>query len=184
MILKLSIANILLALFVSNLAVAQTEAGDSNSQQESETPYEVVITGQPSKAYYRELIQKVEEDYFARFNELNTDDMYDMYCYEYTPTMSHIRKRACEPLFMIRQRAADGANLAFSFSTGGVEWGIADAIGSVQNESEVVRQNNRKRNYDALVQKIEELTLADKQLGEIANVMAQLKNRLESYSGN
>ncbi len=179
---KYLLKTILLIIFSSSTLLAQDEQEDSGPLATPDKPYEVVITGKPTKAYYRELIQQVEEDFFAKFNELNEDDAYDMYCYKYTPTMSHIRKRTCEPLFMIRQRAADGADIAFAFGVSGVIYGSNGAIGGQVNDSEEVRRSNRGRDYGVLVRKIEELTATNQELGEIASVMEQLKFRLENYS--
>ncbi len=175
-------------LIATLLFSAGSLAQQQSSQEQPETankPYQVVITGKPTRAYYRELIQDVEDDYFEKFNELNDDDTYDVYCYEYTPTMSHIRKRACEPLFMIRQRADEGAAMAFAFGTAGVNNSVAKvangAIGGLYNETEATRRSIHKSDYETLVEKLEELTGSNKELAEIANVMEQLKYRLENY---
>ena len=162
--------------------LAQEQQENRIESAETNKPYEVVITGKPTRARLRTLIEEVEEDFFNKFNELNHDNAYDMYCFEYTPTMSHIKKRACEPLFMIRQRAENGANLAFSLGGGGAfGWWDQGGIGNVYLESPEEMRKNMSRHYEILVEKLEDLTATDSELGEIANVMQQLKNRLENY---
>ncbi len=170
--------------------VMASSAGGSWAQQETESkslkseagePYEVVVSGRPTRARYQELIEDVEEDFFAKFNELNIDDEYDMYCYEYTPTMSHIKRRACEPLFMIARRAKNASDAVFMISAGGNSAPLASKLGGVYLESPDEMVKYEKRNYEVLVKKMEELTASNRELGEIASVMEQLKFQLENY---
>jgi hypothetical protein len=180
---KLAMVLPIVALLLPSSLLAQQSAEAAEQQNESEKPYEVVIIGKVTRAYLRELIVDVEEDFFAKYSELNDDDAYDMYCYEYTPTMSHIKKRTCEPLFMTRRRAENGADVAFSLAGGGT-FGPrhrSGGLGATYLESPNEMRKNQGRHYEILIQKLEELTRTNKELGEIANVMEQLKYRLENY---
>jgi len=179
---KLALALPLWVLLLPTSLLAQQSAEAAQQQNQSEKPYEVVITGKVTKTYLRELIEDVEEDFFAKFNELNDDDIYDMYCYVYTPTMSHIKKRTCEPLFMIRRRAENAGDVAFSLGGGGTFGDVSSGgLGATYLESPNEMRKNQGRNYEVLIQKLEELVRTNQELGEIANVMEQLKNRLENY---
>jgi len=169
---------VLLLLPTSLLAQQAPEAAEQ--QNESEKPYEVVITGKVTRAYLRGLIEDVEEDFFDQFNELNLDETYDMYCYKYTPTMSHIKKRACEPLFMIKYRSDQSSYALFAISGANAQF-LGSALAGVYLESPREMRNNLSRYYETLVEKMEELVRTNQELGEIAKVMEQLKNRLENY---
>ncbi len=177
-------ATLLLAIATSAVSSqAQKEAESASSDIESDKPYEIVISGRPTRAHYRQLIQDVEDDFFERFNDLNIDDEYDMYCYEYTPTMSHIKRRACEPMFMLARRAKNSSDTLFMIGGGG--GGDANSVGMklfgtyLESPAEMVKYE--KGNYEILVRKMEELTQTDRELGEMADVMEQLKFRLENY---
>lgn len=176
-----------LAILFAPVIAAQQAQETEATGVETETPYEVVITSKPSRAYLRDLIEQVEEDFFAKFNEFNDEDMYDMYCYKYTPAMTHIRKRACEPLFMIKYRSQQSSDGLFLMNAGGAG-GDSNSLGSkmmgVYLPSESEMRKHQGRYYETLTQKLEEAAATNKEIGEIANVMAQLKYRLENYSDN
>lgn len=181
---NLKVATLLLCL--PSLLWSQQAPEPSSEKAESDKPYEMFITRQPGKANLRDLIAEVEEDFFARYNDLNPDDAYDMYCYEYTPTMSHIRKRACEPLFILQQRARNGSDLGFAL--GGIGGKGAKSLGaalsSVYLESPREMGKNMSRHYEILVENMESFTQSDRELAEIASVMEQLKFRLENFQDN
>ncbi len=176
-----------IALFCPSLSFAQQTEESSTQQNESEKPYEVVITSKPSRAYLRGLIEDVEEDFFEKFNEFNDDDMYDMYCYEYTPAMTHIKRRACEPLFMIKYRSQQSGDALFLMSAGG-SGGTTNSLGSklmgVYLPTEVEMRRHQDRYYKTLTEKLEEAVRTNQEIGEIASVMEQLKYRLEHYNEN
>ena len=171
-------------------ASAQTATEPQDSQQteiasevptSSEQPYQVVVTGQLTRSRLRNLIEDVEEDFFAKFNELNTDDAYDMYCYEYTPTMSHIKKRACEPLFLIKYREQQTNDQLHNLSNGQIGQNVGLALSGIYLEKTQLMAKSQSRHYEILIQKMEDLTQSNQELGEIADAMQQLKLRLENY---
>ena len=164
-----------------NVSVAQESTPE---ETEADTPYEVMVTGRLTRSRLRNMIEEVEEDFFDRYNELNTDDTFDMYCYEYTPTMSHIKKRACEPLFMIKYRSQQSSDALFALTSGG-GGGTHNSVGmkmmGVQLLSERQMRRDREKYFQTLIEKMEEFSQSDKQLAEIATIMEQLKFRLENY---
>ena len=107
-------------------AVVAQETRIPATVQSAGLPYEVIVTPNVTKKDLRQLIQQVEEDFFARFNELNIDDDYDVICYRYTPTNSHISRRVCEPNFKIRARADNASETAFALITGAQAWVLED----------------------------------------------------------
>ena len=46
-----------------------------------------------------------ENKIFSMFNELNSDDKFDIFCDNIAPTGSHIKQRVCEPRFVTETRA-------------------------------------------------------------------------------
>mgnify|MGYP003324469645 CR=1 FL=1 len=46
-----------------------------------------------------------ENKIFSMFNELNSDDRFDILCDKIDPTGSHIQQRVCEPRFVTETRA-------------------------------------------------------------------------------
>ncbi len=177
----------LLVLAMPLQLLAQDEISNSASVTEASKPYEVVITGKPTRAYLRSLIEEVEDDFFELYSELNEDDKFDMYCYKYTPIMSHISKRACEPLFMLKFRSQESSNALSAMIAGG-GGGDANSLGmklaGVYLMTEKEMRRNQEDYYEILVQKMEELSATNRELGEIASVMEQLKYRLANYSDN
>jgi len=82
------------------------EAGD-DAGATSEVDEEVVVRGR-SQAMLRAQIELAEEALFARFNDINSDDEFDIHCRELTPTGSHIPRRVCEPNFWRNAQANAG----------------------------------------------------------------------------
>jgi hypothetical protein len=72
---------------------------------------EVIVSGRTAEQVRLE-IELVENDVYERFNELNSDDDFDILCSAHAPTGSNIPVRSCRPAFVLRaeQRAA-GASL-------------------------------------------------------------------------
>jgi len=78
----------------------------SSSPRESDRPIEEIqVLG--SRTLYSIRIEIVDEEnkIFSMFNELNSDDDFDILCDNIAPTGSHIRERVCEPRFVTETRA-------------------------------------------------------------------------------
>ena len=72
---------------------------------------EVVVRGR-SPEELRVEIERTENAVYARFNELNSSDEFDIHCSEHAPTGSNIPVRTCKPNFMLRaEQRAGGASL-------------------------------------------------------------------------
>lgn len=176
------ITNIMiLALFASNLAAAQTDPimeEESDQKLESSKPYEIVITPTISRTKLRELIADVEEDFYEKFNELNIDDSYDIVCYKHTPTMSHIWRRVCEPWFMLQSRGEMASEVTFLLGHGSPS-ARESGIGMVKSDRQLIRE--KKRSYEELQTLMEEFSRSDGEFRQIGEVLAELKYRLENY---
>jgi len=159
---------------------AQSDSGSDKSEQAARLPYEVIITPTIRRRDLRELIVQVEDDFFAKFNELNLDDNYDVLCYEYIPTMSHIRQRVCEPWFMIQARGSNASEVAYALA-------VTPAFGSsISPQSATSLPPRAMRNevhiqYGSLEEKMEEFTRGNLEFRSIGNALAELKFRLENF---
>jgi hypothetical protein len=62
---------------------------------------EVEITGTRARLReMREEIVRLEDKFYQRFNELNTDDQYDVHCNMEQPTGTLLKYRVCRPEFV------------------------------------------------------------------------------------
>lgn len=165
-----------IVLLSSASILAQDNSGSDESKQTARLPYEIIVAPTVTRGRLQKLIIQVEDDFFAKFNELNIDDDYDVFCYEYIPTMSHIRKRVCDPAFVIIKRNENAAEFVGSFG----------ACTKCRNSSPVILSQRALRtqvgrNFEILQEKMEELTRTDTEFRSIGNVLADIKARLENY---
>jgi hypothetical protein len=73
---------------------------------------EVVVHGRAPEELRLE-IEQVENAVYARFNELNSTDDFDILCSEHAPTGSNIPVRSCRANFVLRaEQRAGGASLS------------------------------------------------------------------------
>lgn len=159
--------------------VSQSQETASSADTDSEKPYQIVVTGRVTRARLRELIADVEDDFFEKFNELNIDDAYDVLCYKFTPTMSHISQRVCEPAFKIRERAFNASEVGHILACSGFcgDTGLSAYLMSPRDLNRQV-----KPDFETLQEKLEELSRTDEEFRQIGNVLAELKYRLDNYS--
>lgn len=160
---------------ITSAATQDSDSADTD-QANDDDRYEVVISGRVTRAKLRNLIEDVEEDFFARFNELNTDDLYDVYCYRYTPTTSHISERVCEPVFQISARADNLSDVVMGMACSG---SVCNSDGSLLS-AEALRAEVQP-DYETLQGKLEEFTRTDARFRQIGNVLAELRYRLEIF---
>lgn len=170
----------LIFLLSSALVSAQVDTATDDTKLESNLPYEIIVRADVTKVALRSLIVEVEDDFWARFNELNIDDHYDVICFKYTPTMSHIRKRACEPNFYRMERAENAS--AYMFGLGGANTGIpGSAKASSFLLSGTALRDEVRTGLEILQGKMEELTRTDLEFRLIGNALGDLKDRLENH---
>jgi hypothetical protein len=60
---------------------------------------EITVTGQRSLFDLRLQVTDAEDAMYALFNELNTDDEYDVVCTIETRMFSHVKQRVCLPVY-------------------------------------------------------------------------------------
>ena len=66
---------------------------------------EIQVLGTRTLYSIRMEIVDEENKIFSMFNELNSDDRFDIFCDNIAPTGSHIKQRVCEPRFVTETRA-------------------------------------------------------------------------------
>ena len=66
---------------------------------------EIQVLGTRTLYSIRMEIVDEENKIFSMFNELNSDDRFDILCDNIAPTGSHIKQRVCEPRFVTETRA-------------------------------------------------------------------------------
>jgi hypothetical protein len=99
---------------------------------------EIQVIG--ARTFFSLRMQIVEEEnkLYGMFNELNSNDDFDIECQKIAPTGTHISQRVCEPRFVIEMRArmardwVSGIGELNSTSDLGVE--TADQMGKLEEE--------------------------------------------------
>ena len=89
-----------------NQVESETNNSPDSRAQDSDRPIEEIqVLGSRTLYSIRMEIVDEENKIFSMFNELNSDDDFDILCDNITPTGSHIRQRVCEPRFVTETRA-------------------------------------------------------------------------------
>ena len=78
---------------------------------------EVIVPGR-RPANLRVEIERLEANVYDRFNALNSDDDFDIHCFEQAPTGSNIPLRKCAPNFVI-EAESNAASRMLSDGRGG-----------------------------------------------------------------
>jgi hypothetical protein len=72
--------------------------------REAEAPgemEEITVYGQKSLLNLERAVIEAEDEVFALFNTLNTDNQFDIRCYKEAPLGSHIKHRICYPNYVL-----------------------------------------------------------------------------------
>jgi hypothetical protein len=96
-----------LALSVCNLALAQDESAARNGAEAAapqETPDEVVVTGK-RLSELRVEVQNARKRAYDIFNQINSDNDFDVHCGDQTRIFSHAKVFVCRPQFEKRIEA-------------------------------------------------------------------------------
>lgn len=129
-------------------------------------PEEVEIIGQRQLYMLEEQLLKVEDAVYALYNEINTDDLYDVHCEWEKPLGTSMKHRVCRPGF-IRQA---------EYSRGQEYMGNLNGTGYVTGTS--VELENARHN-PILKRKLEEAVKASPELMGLMMEHQELKTTLE-----
>ena len=89
----------------NQVEVETNNTPDSRTQDSDRPIEEIQVLGSRTLYSIRMEIVDEENKIFSMFNELNSDDDFDILCDNIAPTGSHIRQRVCEPRFVTETRA-------------------------------------------------------------------------------
>jgi hypothetical protein len=108
-----SAAAALLGLSLAALAQAQSEpAATESAPSAQETDEEIVIRGRRTLFTLRKEVEAAREYVWQVFNDINSDDDFDISCNDSSRTGTRARKRACRPQYADRATAQAGKDLA------------------------------------------------------------------------
>ena len=139
----------------------------SSIPQASDRPIEEIqVLGTRTLYSIRMEIVDEENKIFSMFNELNSDDRFDILCDNIAPTGSHIKQRVCEPRFVTETRAQ---------MTQDYVRGIGMLVGSsdLEVETAMEREELEKEHLRIAVEHPEYLEM----LTELSNLRDTLESR-------
>lgn len=82
------------------VAMSQTTTAQKSGPASSEIPEEIVVYGKRSLIHLRQELYTAEENFFAVFNSLNSDDEFDVECDYVFRIRAHRRVRECKANFL------------------------------------------------------------------------------------
>lgn len=117
-----------------------------------------------SRSEIRSEIERVESEFFSRFNEQVEDKQLHVYCDRYRPAGSYIQRWACEPRFIIDGRSESTR-----------EWMSSIAIGSAIGGTEFGRSNTRD-DLSRLSLAIDSVLSEDEEMQELYSYLEVLRS--------
>ena len=155
------------------VGMCQTTSAAESEPASSETVEEITVYGEKSLIRLRHEFYRAEENFFAVFNELNSDDMFDVDC-DYVSVLGDRRRHhVCMPKFAKKAEADATAELLMSsrasFFTSDISW------------AEYSPNRARVRKMDELLRKEVRALLAEHpELQEAITKLARAKGVYES----
>ncbi len=122
---KISTTALLTLLWASSSTAQTTVTSEaSDTGQSSQRPIEqITVTAEQSILAIRFQLRAAEDDLFARFNELNSRDEFDIDCKTIRHSYSYIPRRECEPKFLSRERQSNAIDVISRMRDDGVPSG-------------------------------------------------------------
>lgn len=84
---------------------------------------QIMVRAEQTIMAIRFQLREAEEAMFARFNELNSRDEFDIECRTIRQTRSYIPRRECEPRFLSRERQGNAIQVITQLRDGGAPGG-------------------------------------------------------------
>jgi hypothetical protein len=115
------IAGVLCAAFlaVTPFTLAQTIGTDDQPAKAQETIDEIIVYGDLSLAQLRRQMHKASEAFFDVYNDINSDDQFDIFCDYETRLGERRRTHVCRPRFALKAEARETS--AFMLSGGSIQ---------------------------------------------------------------
>ena len=99
--------------------LAQPVATDDQSGKAQETIDEIIVYGDMSLAQLRRQMHKASEAFFDVYNDINSDDQFDILCDYETRLGVRRRKHVCRPRFALKAESRETS--AFMLSGGSIQ---------------------------------------------------------------
>ncbi len=93
---------VVLMLALVPVGTCQTTTAEDSAAESSETLEEIIVYGERSLIHLRHEVYAAEENFFAVFNVLNSDDEFDVECDYVFSISSHRRLRTCKAEFLMK----------------------------------------------------------------------------------
>jgi len=159
-------------------AACGAEAGAPAASNDGGPPEEFIVTAKALQDL-RLKIRLAEEEVYARFNAINSDDSHDIHCYERPSTGSHATKRLC---VSNAWRAAD-ANVADAIVRG-IQSTSGDPPGGSYGSIPAKFRANQLRAERLVMQELGDLANDDPALHDAMMRAAQAYQALETATGS
>lgn len=109
-------------------------------------------------------IEKIQAEFYRVFNQLNTEDDFDVECSKYTPTGSNIPQTGCEPRFLTKRRGQNANDYRLG----------ADEL--VDNDALV---KELQPEFEKLTAKMNDLAKDNQYFRELGQILQMLQGRLK-----
>ena len=93
---------IVLMFALVRVGTCQTTTAEDSAAESSETVEEIIVYGERSLIHLRQEVYAAEENFFAVFNLLNSDDEFDVECDYVFSITAHRRLRTCKAKFLMK----------------------------------------------------------------------------------
>lgn len=107
------------------VAYSQAPSKENDGQDSSEPIEEIVVVGEKSLTKLRLELYKAEDNAYALFNAINSNDDFDIRCYREAPIGSRVLRRICKPNYE-REATAEEARDFLLGIRGSPPWGAIE----------------------------------------------------------
>ena len=165
-------------------AACGAEAGAPAAPNDRERPEEFIVTAK-ALADLRFRIERAENEVFARFNEINSNDLFDMHCYERAPTGSQIQKRVCLSNAWRKADNAIAEAIVWGLQgTGVVGVDVQSAVSAGYGPHPEQYSANQLRTERLVMKEMTQLAYQDPALHEAMVRVGQAYQALEAVTGS
>lgn len=140
--------------------------GSSIASAAEPLPEEVEIIGQRQLFMLEEQLLEAEDAVYALYNELNTDDLYDISCVWEKPLGTNMRHRVCRPGFIDRAERSRGQEFMSGITGMGFTTGTSVEL-------------DHERHNPILKRKLEEAVENSPELADLMMHHQELKSALD-----
>lgn len=148
---------------------AQRDTAETGTSETASFDEEIVVRGR-SRAMIRMQIQLAEEAVYARFNDINSNDEFDIHCRREILTGSNIPRRVCQPNLWRNALREAGQETTRAFQG-------SSAFSSAQFQAEALYKNR------LMTEELERLVRQDDQLRNAVTRLASLTGEMNEQRG-